>query len=436
MLYPKPKKYFWRILATIGFVSVVFQLITISTLAYFMVVPLGQRATDDLANVLVHAAETWQALSFSERQAFEKRMNDQHELIMTDANVPLANRSNLLPYLHFLEESLHKQLGQEVQIKQSLSADGKEWFWVDIPISGNEIRFGFPRSRIGVNPPIALFLLTFVGLHLTIITAVALTRRLTRPIDLLHQTAQAIGKGEWPEPIEIEGPEELSILAREFNRMNKKVRELLANRTTLLAGISHDLRTPLSQIQIALAMLPEEGGDPRLMASILEDLDRINNLIGETLSISLELEEEKEVLTDIGEEIRQTIKSIPTNDVEISVSHETPCSQLLHPRALRRILTNLLVNAVRYGDNKPISVSYQCNANEIIIQIDDQGPGIPPDQVEAVFQPFFRLESSRGSGTGGSGLGLAIVRQLADANGWEVELLPRPGGGTRAVLRV
>jgi len=279
-----------------------------------MVVPLGQRATDDLANVLVHAAETWQVLSFSERQAFVKRMNDQHELIMTDATVPLGNRTNLLPYLHFLEESLHKQLGQEVQIKQSVSADGEEWFWVDIPVSGNEIRFGFPRSRIGVKPPIALFLLIFVGLHLTIITAVAMTRRLTRPIDLLHQTAQAIGKGEWPEPIEIEGPEELSILAREFNRMNKKVRELLANRTTLLlAGISHDLRTPLSQIQIALAMLPEEGGDPRLMASILEDLDRINNLIGETLSISLELEEEKEVLTDIGEEIRQTIKSIQTD---------------------------------------------------------------------------------------------------------------------------
>ena len=401
-----------------------------------MVVPLGQRATDDLANVLVHAAETWQVFSFSERQAFVKRMNDKHELIMTDANLPLANRTNLLPYLHFLEESLHKQLGQEVQIKQSVSADGEEWFWVDIPVSGNEIRFGFPRSRIGVKPPIALFLLTFVGLHLTILTAVALTRRLTRPIDLLHQTAQAIGKGEWPEPIEIDGPEELSILAREFNRMNKKVRELLANRTTLLAGISHDLRTPLSQIQIALAMLPEEGGDPRLMASILEDLDQINNLIGETLSISMELEEEKEVLTNIGEEIRQIIKSIQTNDVEISVSHETPCCQLLHPRALRRILTNLLVNAVRYGDNKPISVSYQCNANEIIIQIDDQGPGIPPEQVEAVFQPFFRLESSRGSGTGGSGLGLAIVRQLADANGWEVELLPRPGGGTRAVLRV
>jgi two-component system osmolarity sensor histidine kinase EnvZ len=104
--------------------------------------------------------------------------------------------------------------------------------------------------------------------------------------------------------------------------------------------------------------------------------------------------------------------------------------------AFRRILTNLLVNALRYGNGQPVTVTYACQQEAVIIQVKDRGPGIPPEHIEAVFSPFYRLEKSRGSETGGSGLGLAIVRQLADANGWKVELLPRSGGGINAVLSI
>lgn len=436
MRYIQPQKYFWKILTTIGVVSIVFQLITLSTLAYFMVVPLGQRATDDLANVIVHATEAWYPLSTPMRQAFIEKMKSQHNLLMTNADAPLPVRSNILPYLYFLEKSLYRQLGQEILIKQSKDEDGEEWYWADIPISNSTVRFGFSRSRIGVNPPMAFFILITIGLYLTVTTAVVLTRRLTVPIEQLYQAAQAVGKGQWPEPIDINGPEELNVLVREFNRMNIQVRELLSNRTTLLAGIAHDLRTPLTQIQLAFSMLPNDGGDPKLMKSIQNDLDLINHLIGETLSISLELEEGEEKLTDIGQELGKIIKNIQTNGIDIHVSKGKPCCQLLHPLALRRILTNLLANAVRYGDSKPITVSYNCNNDEIVVQIIDQGPGIPPEYAEAVFRPFYRLEKSRGSKTGGSGLGLAIVRQLADANKWSVKLLPGPGGGTKAVLTI
>lgn len=434
MRYYQPQKYFWKILTTIGVVSIVFQLITLSTLAYFMVVPLGQRATDDLASVMVHGAETWHSLSSSMRQAFIEKMNIKHDLLITTAKTPLAETASLLPYLYFLEKSLYKQSGQPIPIKQSMADNGEEWYWADIPVSESTIRFGFPRSRIGVNPPIAFFLLATIGLYLTVITAVKLTRRLTVPIERLHRAAQAVGKGQWPEPVEIDGPEELTVLAREFNRMNVQVRELLSNRTTLLAGIAHDLRTPLTQIQLALSMLPDEGGNPELMKSIQEDLGVINHLIGETLSISLELEEGEEALTDIGLELAKIIKNIETNGVDIQVSQGKSCCQLLHPLALRRILTNLLVNAVRYGDNEQVTVSYNCNKDEIIIHIKDRGPGIPAQYAEAVFRPFYRLEKSRGSKTGGSGLGLAIVRQLADANKWSVKLLPRSAGGTKAEI--
>lgn len=432
----KSQSFLWQILSTIGIVSVVFMLITLLTLAYFMVVPLGQRATDDLASIIAHAAERWDSLPVAAHEEFVEKMLKKHDLVLTGTDVYMPDSTSMLPYLYFLEISLKKQVGKEILIKTNQDVDGTQWFWVDIPITDGILRFGFSRSRIGVQPSLAFFVLLITGVYLTFITAVILTRRLTIPIDRLYHAAQLVGKGRWPDPVQEDGPEELVVLARGFNRMNIQVKELLANRTTLLAGIAHDLRTPLTQIQLALSMLPNEGGDRELMDSIRSDLGVINRLIGETLSISLELAEEKSMPTDIDLELEDIIKKVQTNNVDIEWSRGKPCRQVLQPMALRRILTNLLANALRYGNGKPVTVTYDCQKEAVIIQIMDRGPGIPTEHSEAVFRPFFRLEKSRGSETGGSGLGLAIVRQLADANGWEVQLMPRAGGGTNAVLTI
>lgn len=432
----KSQNFLWQILSTIGIVSTVFMLITLFTLAYFMVVPLGQRATDDLASIIAHAAERWDSLPIATHDDFAEKMLKKHDLVLTDADAYLHDSTSMLPYLYFLEKSLKKQVGKNISIKTNHDLDGTQWFWVDIPITGEILRFGFSRSRIGVEPSLAFFILLVTGVYLTFITAVILARRLTFPIDRLYHAAQLVGKGHWPDPVQEEGPEELVVLARGFNRMNIQVKELLANRTTLLAGIAHDLRTPLTQIQLALSMLPDEGGDRELMDSIRSDLSVINRLIGETLSISLELAEEKAVPTDIDLELDDIIKKVQTDDAVIEWSRGKTCRRMIQPLALRRILSNLLANALRYGDDKPVSVTCDCQKEAVIIQIMDRGRGIPTEHVEAVFRPFFRLEKSRGSETGGSGLGLAIVRQLADANGWKIQLVPRTEGGTNAVLTI
>jgi len=426
--------YFWRTLSIIGVVSIGFLLITISTLAYYMVVPLGHRATDDLASVITHAAETWDNIPVIQREKFTEKMKIKHQLVLLKSDKTLSELTNWLPYLLFLETSLSKQLGINIQLKESVEKDGEQWFWADIPVSDSFLRFGFPRSRIGVNPPIVFFVLLIVGFCLIFFTAVILTYRLTVPIERLYLAAQSVGKGRWPKPIEEKGAEELVVLVREFNNMSIQVKELLSNRTTLLAGIAHDLRTPLTQIQLALSMLPNNGGDSELMESIHNDLDNINHLIGETLSISLDLEEEDVVPIDIVKELSNIISNIQRNEVNIEWSPGGPCLHTLQVLAFRRIIKNLLVNAIRYGNGKPISIKHECQKKAVIIEIIDNGPGIPADKIEAVFRPFYRLETSRGSGTGGSGLGLAIVKQLADANGWKVNLLAHPGGGTKAKL--
>jgi two-component system, OmpR family, osmolarity sensor histidine kinase EnvZ len=428
------RSYFWKILSTIGVVSIGFMAIVLTTIAFYMVIPLGQRATDDLASIFSHAAETWELLSPDERETFKAQMHEKHYLTLESPGLELPDSTSLLPYLFFLEQSLSRQHGKTIPIKTSTDASGEVWFWADIPTSQGVLRFGFPRSRIGVKPSAAFFILLISGFILTFITATVLTRRLTATIERLYQAAQLIGKGQWPDPVPEEGPEELVVLAREFNRMNIQVKELLANRAVLFAGISHDLRTPLTQIRLALEMLPGDGGDPALMSGIRRDLESVDRLIGQALEVNLELDQQKRELVTIEEIIDPIVESARRGDNTIEWSGSKSCSFTLNSLALQRIITNLLENALRYGDGKPVTMECSCDIQNLTLQILDRGPGIPPDQREAVFQPFVRLEKSRNSKTGGSGLGLAIVRQLANTNGWVVKILGREGGGTCAQL--
>ena len=428
------QSYFWKILSTIGVVSVGFMLIVLSTIAYYMVVPLGQRATDDLASIVSHAAETWSVLDDTAREEFTEKMWLKHDLVVTDTAAALSDSSSLLPYLFLLEGSLRRQLGQDVHLKTSIDVNGEDWYWADIPTANGVLRFGFSRSRIGVKPSVAFFVLLSTGMFLTVVTAALLTRRLTVTIERLYSAARLIGKGQWPDPVPEEGPEELVVLAREFNRMNLQVRELLANRTTLLAGISHDLRTPLTQIQLALEMLPNDGGDTQLMDKIRRHLGSVNRLIGQALEVSLELDRHETELVNIADVLDPVVDAARQGGQTVEWSAHKPCSFVLNRLALQRIFSNLMENAVRYGNGQPITILCSCDRESLTLQVQDNGPGIPAEHREAVFQPFFRLEKSRSSKTGGSGLGLAIVHQLANTNGWTVRLHGRAGGGTCAEL--
>jgi len=428
MFIPPLQSYFWKILSTIGLVSIGFMLIVLSTMAYYMVVPLGLRAVNDLTSIITHAAETWETMPVEKREIFVHQMRHKHQLVLTTERDALPESRSLLPYLYFFRRALERQLGKPVPLMVSRYQGEEDWFWVDVPTTGADLRFGFPRSRIGVKPSAAFFVLLITGCLLTIITAAYLTRRLTVTIERLYRAAQLIGKGQWPEPVKEEGPEELVVLARQFNRMNVEVKELLANRTTLLAGISHDLRTPLTQIQLALEMLPNDGGNSHLMKGIRRDLDSVNHLIGQALEVNQELdrhEKESVLLSDL---LDHLVEAARGKGLEVQWLSGKPCTLVTNRMALQRILSNLLENAIRYGEGKPITINCRCDDEKLIIEIEDRGQGIPDNKKNAVFQPFYRLEASRSRKTGGSGLGLAIVRQLAVTNGWTVELLDREEG--------
>jgi two-component system osmolarity sensor histidine kinase EnvZ len=295
------------------------------------------------------------------------------------------------------------------------------------------IRIGFPKERLNMDPPKMLVLALLATVILTLFTALILARRITRPLAHFSRAARRVGEGNLPESFPETGISELSGLAATFNQMAVQVRELLANRTTMLAGISHDLRTPLARMRLAIEMLPD-GTDPKLVSRLQHDVDEMNQLIGEFLALSRDLQKEPPQEVDISLLLEELADNARSEGAQVDWQSRGSTLLSAGPMALRRILTNLLGNAIRYGDNKPVSIDLSLEGDIAVIRILDRGPGIPPHELENVFRPFYRLESSRSNATGGSGLGLAIARQLAEANGWKIELLPRPDGGTEARL--
>jgi two-component system osmolarity sensor histidine kinase EnvZ len=312
------------------------------------------------------------------------------------------------------------------------------WFWVDITIAEHTLRIGFPQNRIGPRPPFAALLLLIGGTAIILITTLLLVRRTTRPLAQLVQATTRFGKGENIEPLQERGPQEIASLTRSFNRMMQHIHELLTNRTTLLAGVSHDLRTPIARMRLAIEMLQSEP-DPLLVEGLRHDLMEMDQLIKRVLDTARGLDEvqsETEII-DLVDFVDGIIADYQNNPQSIEWVPGPTCTLRVSVTSLQRVLINLIDNALRYGgENGKVNVSLKCDEKKATIRILDQGPGIPADQRQAVFQPFHRLETSRSKATGGSGLGLAIVQQLCDAHGWKIQLLPGETGGTEARLQI
>jgi two-component system osmolarity sensor histidine kinase EnvZ len=418
---------------TLAVAFVVFIVVAVAAIVWFMMVPMARRSAEDLAALMMLSAQTWTELPPDTRSAFEDELVTQHNLwLQADMSTPLPVHAHYYPYIVFLEQALSRRTGREIHIK--ITAWEENWFWAELPVGARTLRIGFPHNRISVQPPLAGLVVLLAAIVLSLVTARLLARRITGPLAQLSAAAASVGQGEAPQLLPETGPQELAQLAHSFNRMAREVVELLANRTTLLAGISHDLRSPLARMRVALEMLPADT-DAKLSARLLSDLDEMNRLIGTFLELARGLQREEAQEVNLQQLIERLAADIAAGGVPIEVRY-CSCRVRAGAMALRRVLSNLIENAVRYGEGKPVDVVCSRSAVAVGIAVLDRGPGIPQDQFEAVFRPFHRLETSRSTATGGSGLGLAIARQLADANGWRLSLHARDGGGLEARLEL
>ncbi len=420
-----------RTALTLAISLLVLFLFSIAVMFYYVMGPMAKLAAEDAAALLVLSAQTWAELPPETRRDFEYELETNHGITLMVADSERVTGAHWQPHSGLLKQELEKRLpGQRVSISHD-PADA-DVFWVEFDVAQRRLRLGVPKHRVTPQIPFVLLWLVGAGVLVLLVTSLVVVRRITAPLERMSEAVTRFGRGErviLPE----DGPLEIHRLALSFNEMTRQVDELLANRTTLLAGISHDLRTPIARLMLALE-LQADCADQELLERMRRDLREMDALITRTLQLakSLDHKVEEDEPVDLVALLQRLASHYPQGEVILSGDSSCPCS--INVASISRIVTNLLDNAARYGGPAPAELRLHCDHKGARIDVLDRGPGIPRDKLDQVFQPFYRLETSRSSSTGGSGLGLAIVRQLAHANGWEVSLEPRRGGGLKASI--
>ncbi|MDE2088451.1 MAG: HAMP domain-containing protein [Gammaproteobacteria bacterium] len=274
-----------------------------------------------------------------------------------------------------------------------------------------------------------LLLSLAVLLIAVVVLSLLAVRWVTRPLSVLAAAADALGRDIRRPPLPETGPREVRHAARAFNTMQARLGRYLEDRTRLLTAVSHDLKTPITRLRLRAELLD----DPVLRDSYTRDLDEMQAMATATLDFLRGLDT-KEAVQPV--DMRALLESLKADAEEtgqrVTVNGQTAAPYPGRPLALKRCLTNLINNAVTYGGVAHVTLSDDDKALRILVA--DEGPGIPERELERVFEPFYRLESSRSRETGGTGLGLGIARNIARAHGGDLMLRNRTGGGLEAML--
>jgi signal transduction histidine kinase len=275
---------------------------------------------------------------------------------------------------------------------------------------------------------------SYISLGITALTlsliALVTARRIARPLRQLAQAAEHLGRGEQVAPVPECGPQDVRRTAEAFNRMQTRLRRFVEDRTRMLAAIGHDLRTPLTSLRLRAEFVSDDETREKLLGTIEE----MQAMTEATLVFAREEATGEATRTvDLAALLESLCADLADLGWKVDFAEAAPLAYRCRPDALRRALRNLIENAVRYGEQARVALGSW--ADGIEITIDDDGPGIPAQDLERVFQPFVRLELSRNRATGGVGLGLAIARGIIRAHGGDIVLANRPHG-LRALIRL
>ena len=269
-----------------------------------------------------------------------------------------------------------------------------------------------------------------IGSSLVLLSVAALfLRNQVKSLRRLAAAAEGFGKGRPVAFSKIEGALEVRQAAAAFIQMRDRIQRQIRQRTEMLAGVSHDLRTPLTRMKLALELLPREAA-----AGLKADVAEMERLVDLYLDFARGEGIESPVATDIARLIDDVAAATRREGTPLAVARRDGLVMSVRPNALRRCLANLVANARRYG--RHVWLSSELAPDGVDILVDDDGPGIPPGERDRVFQPFIRLDTSRNPSTGGIGLGLTIARDVARSHGGDVKLENSPYGGLRARIHL
>ena len=326
------------------------------------------------------------------------------------------------PLVYLVTEAVRARLGENTRIASA--RDGLPGIWVSFRIDDDEYWVRVPRERLERRLAARWIGWGSLAVVLSLIAAYFFVWHLGRPLRALTAAAAEIGKGRHPAPLPESGTAEIATLARAFNQMSRDLSRLDEDRALILAGVSHDLRTPLSRLRLGVEM---SGGDEQMKQDMNTDIVEMDRIIGQFLDFARADSGEPPELRSLAAAAAEVVERFRKLGHAIEEDLQPVPDAVLRPMAVRRAITNLLDNALRHGETG-VAVRTYGDDGQVVLEVLDRGPGIPAESVERLKQPFTRVEAAR-SGGGGSGLGLAIVDRVARSHGGRLDLLAREGGG-------
>jgi two-component system, OmpR family, osmolarity sensor histidine kinase EnvZ len=329
------------------------------------------------------------------------------------------------PMIRMVAKKIREQLGSDTIV--SVNHLGLPGVWVSFSIGIDDFWLVVPNVRAG--PALSWEWLGWGGLIVafSLFGAWFIMGRINRPLKQLANAADAIGRGEKMAKLPEAGAEEFARVTHAFNAMNEALVSADADRNLLLGGVSHDLRTPLSRLRLAVEMLPERDD---LKAGMVQDIDDMEAIIRQFLDFVRGAEGEAETIGDLNELVRAVAERFKRQGKWASLELEQLPELKFRPFALHRLLANLVGNAFHYG-GETVMIQTRMADGKVVLSVLDRGPGLPDADTERLLRPFERLDVARGKDSG-AGLGLAIAARIAHLHGGELILRNREGGGLEA----
>ncbi len=328
----------------------------------------------------------------------------------------------------YLDRTLKRHLGRPFRVEDR--SEPKEQVLIDVQLDDGVLHIATSRKRV-FSSTTYIFISWMVGSSVVLLAiAIFFLRKQIRPIRRLAQAADSFGKGRQVPDFKPEGASEVRQAAAAFRVMRARIQRQISQRTEMLAGVSHDLRTPLTRMKLHLAML----GNGEEIASLQSDVAEMEKMVEGYLAFARGEGGEAPAPTDLSALLNEVVARCRRKGGVIEFAGGGNITVAVRHNALERCLTNLIDNALRHGERVVVAASRR---NETIeITIDDDGPGVPEHEREAVFKAFHRLDASRNPETGGVGLGLTIARDVVRGHGGDVVLSTSPIGGLRALVRL
>jgi two-component system osmolarity sensor histidine kinase EnvZ len=350
---------------------------------------------------------------------------------VTDLELTLKPGGTFLPAAPATGSLIEDQLIQAMQGRVSLpyriaAADDPHGIRIEVQLPEGVLVVGVPGKRL-YSPTTYIFVMWMVGSSVVLLAvAIVFLRNQVKALRRLAAAADSFGKGRSVPLFKVEGAAEIRQAALAFMRMRDRIRRQIRQRTQMLASVSHDLRTPLTRMKLALELL----GDDPAVSELKSDVVEMERMVHGYLDFARGEGAEEPVETDISLLLEDIAAAMRREGTPLSVAAEPECVIPVRPNALRRCLGNLISNARRYGSH--VWLSGIPDGDGVDILVDDDGPGIPEPERDRVFRAFVRLDASRNPSTGGVGLGLTIARDVARSHGGDVRLETSPQGGLRA----